>query len=88
MPSTLTDLTELSLKDLPGRDSPGMTRNIDRILRRVDRPGASISGYNGAGGTEQADAAAAAEVVVELPEPATGEQAAAPDRPGSTGDVL
>ena len=52
----LKDLTGLALAALPGLDDPVLGSMLARVLRRVDRPGQSISGYNGAGGYSTMDA--------------------------------
>jgi hypothetical protein len=48
--SRLADLTDVTLEVLPSHRDVRLASSVERVLRRVDRPGASISGYNGAGG--------------------------------------
>lgn len=47
---TLKNLNAISLKDLPSLSDPALQMMLRRVERRIQRPGASISGYNGAGG--------------------------------------
>ncbi|GAA4674366.1 hypothetical protein [Phytohabitans rumicis] len=55
----MTDIVQGQLKDLSGlrfdaltesHDDPALAPMLDRVMRRVEQPGTSISGYNGAGG--------------------------------------
>lgn len=45
----LPDLSDVSLGDLS--DLEGLDGQLQRVLERINRPGTSISGFNGAGGT-------------------------------------
>jgi FXSXX-COOH protein len=44
--STLIDLTEVTLAELPEFDSTALAPVISRLLRRVDDPESITSGYN------------------------------------------
>ena len=57
----LPDLSGISLGDLS--DLEGLDEQLAKVMKRVDRPGTSISGYNGAGG----DLEKKSTVDVELP---------------------
>ena len=46
----LKDVSSIELQALPHHTDPALADMLDRVLRRMDRPGASISVYNGAGG--------------------------------------
>lgn len=46
----LLDLTGVSLAALPSYSADGFASMRNRLLRRWERPGTSVSGYNGAGG--------------------------------------
>lgn len=46
----LLDLRDVPLSVLPSYSSDELAPMRSRLLRRWDRPGTSVSGYNGAGG--------------------------------------
>jgi hypothetical protein len=48
--TNLSDLTNLSLHAIRSCTKEDLGELLDRMLRRIDAPGTSISGYNGAGG--------------------------------------
>lgn len=63
----IKDLTNLDLGGLPSFADPALAAMLDRVMGRLDKPGTAISGYNGAGGDPDSDAAAAGVTVVDLP---------------------
>lgn len=64
----LKDLGTLNLGALPSLVDPALAEMLDRVVARMDKPGASISGYNGASGSMVDETAAGAvPAVVELP---------------------
>jgi hypothetical protein len=46
----LKDVSSIELQALPHYTEPALADMLDRVLQRMDRPGASISGFNGASG--------------------------------------
>ena len=52
----LSDLAKLPLAKLLELDDPKLAVYVDRLNRHVDRPGASVAGYNGAGGNNSTPA--------------------------------
>lgn len=64
----LKDFAGVALDQLATHSGSALGPMLDRVMRRVEQPGTSISGYNGAGGfTTQSGA-----VTVELPDEGQG----------------
>lgn len=43
----IPDLTSVPLADLPDLPVADLAEGLERLMRRLENPGASVSGYNG-----------------------------------------
>jgi FXSXX-COOH protein len=50
VPGRMKTLSDVPLERLLEVDDPALPGMLDRVLDRMDRPGTTISGFNGAGG--------------------------------------